>query len=316
MVDRFELESPLDSLLVDDRAVFHNVTPFRPGRSIPSGLPRRLEPRLHPAGAVRLSPVPGETLMPCPSRPAVILHPLMDIETGHRVGTIVEVKVRSALARLGDPGRSNFPRASPGFHCEVTSLEPTCQRVWDIRIESPRCTGRGYVRAAQASAVAILLLVLGIVSSRAAAKAPQDGGRPGRDAAGGAQARDNRAKDAPPAEAKLGLSINLPKAFRGYTLFNPMNKKTTYLIDTEGRIVKTWKSEHNSMHAAYLLENGHLFRVAASPEPTVPSAGEAARRGEYRSSTGTGICSGISSCTTRSSFITTTPRSCPTATCC
>ena len=41
-----------------------------------------------------------------------------------------------------------------------------------------------------------------------------------------------------------------------------MNSKTTYLIDNEGRVVKTWESEHNSMHAAYLLENGHLFRVA------------------------------------------------------
>ena len=41
-----------------------------------------------------------------------------------------------------------------------------------------------------------------------------------------------------------------------------MNKKTTYLIDMEGRVVKTWESEHNSMHAAYLLEDGHLFRVA------------------------------------------------------
>ena len=29
VVDRFELAEPLDSLLVDDRSVFHNVTPFR-----------------------------------------------------------------------------------------------------------------------------------------------------------------------------------------------------------------------------------------------------------------------------------------------
>jgi hypothetical protein len=64
------------------------------------------------------------------------------------------------------------------------------------------------------------------------------------------------------AKAKLGLSINDPRAFRGYTLLNPMNQKSTYLIDMEGRVVRTWKSEHNSMHAAYLLENGHLFRVA------------------------------------------------------
>ena len=66
----------------------------------------------------------------------------------------------------------------------------------------------------------------------------------------------------PQAKVKLGLSINDPGAFRGYTLLNPMNKKTTYLIDMEGRVVKTWESKYNSMHAAYLLENGHLFRVA------------------------------------------------------
>ena len=73
-------------------------------------------------------------------------------------------------------------------------------------------------------------------------------------------------KDMPPPEAKakvkLGLSINDPRAFRGYTLLNPMSKKTAYLMDMEGRVVKTWESKYNSMHAAYLLENGHLFRIA------------------------------------------------------
>jgi hypothetical protein len=63
-------------------------------------------------------------------------------------------------------------------------------------------------------------------------------------------------------KVKLGLSINDPKAFRGYTLLNPMNKKTAYLIDMEGRIVNTWESQQQSMQAAYLLENGHLFRLA------------------------------------------------------
>jgi hypothetical protein len=41
-----------------------------------------------------------------------------------------------------------------------------------------------------------------------------------------------------------------------------MNKKTAYLIDMDGHVVNKWESEHNSMHAAYLLNNGHLFRVA------------------------------------------------------
>ena len=30
MVNRFALDEPFDSLLVNDRTVFHNVTPFRP----------------------------------------------------------------------------------------------------------------------------------------------------------------------------------------------------------------------------------------------------------------------------------------------
>lgn len=70
-------------------------------------------------------------------------------------------------------------------------------------------------------------------------------------------------KDAPAQpKVKLGLSINEPGAFQGYTLLNPMNFKKTYLIDMDGRVVKTWESQYNSMHAAYLLENGHLFRIA------------------------------------------------------
>jgi hypothetical protein len=66
----------------------------------------------------------------------------------------------------------------------------------------------------------------------------------------------------PQAKTKLGLIQNDPGAFRGYTLLNPMNKKTTYLMDNEGRVIKSWESQYNSMHAAYLLENGHVFRVA------------------------------------------------------
>jgi hypothetical protein len=65
----------------------------------------------------------------------------------------------------------------------------------------------------------------------------------------------------PQAQAKVGMLINDPRAFRGYTLMNPLNTTTTYLIDMEGRVVKAWQSEHSSMHAAYLLEDGHLLRV-------------------------------------------------------
>jgi hypothetical protein len=86
---------------------------------------------------------------------------------------------------------------------------------------------------------------------KGAAKEPTKAGPDGNDQSG-----------PPQGKVKLGLALNDPGAFRGYTLLNPMNKKTAYLIDMEGRVVKSWDSEHNSMHAAYLLESGHLFRVA------------------------------------------------------
>ena len=76
----------------------------------------------------------------------------------------------------------------------------------------------------------------------------------------------------PAAKVKLGLSINDPRAFRGYTLLNPMNKKTTYLIDMEGRVVKTWESEHNSMHG----------RVSPGKRPSLPRRRARRRRASLR----------------------------------
>jgi Arylsulfotransferase (ASST) len=78
---------------------------------------------------------------------------------------------------------------------------------------------------------------------------------------------------------KLGLSINAPGAFRGYTLLNPMGQKTVYLLDMEGRVVKTWETKYNSMQVAYLLEDGHLFRVAnAGDEMSFGGGGGSAGR--------------------------------------
>src|SRR6516162_8704319 len=59
---------------------------------------------------------------------------------------------------------------------------------------------------------------------------------------------------------KLGLQTNSPKAYQGYTLICPMGSKNTYLIDMEGKVVRTWKSETPTALSAYLLENGHLLR--------------------------------------------------------
>jgi len=58
-----------------------------------------------------------------------------------------------------------------------------------------------------------------------------------------------------------GLVQYSPGAFEGYTLFAPMNKTTTYLIDMYGNVVHTWKSKYRPGVSAYLLENGDLLRT-------------------------------------------------------
>jgi hypothetical protein len=63
-----------------------------------------------------------------------------------------------------------------------------------------------------------------------------------------------------PPPAKLGLSVNDPRAYQGYTLLAPMNSTKTYLLDMQGKVVRTWQSDCTPALGAYLLENGHLLR--------------------------------------------------------
>ena len=70
---------------------------------------------------------------------------------------------------------------------------------------------------------------------------------------------DSATKSEAPKPEKHGVLINDSRAFPGYNLINP-GRKQTYLYDNEGRVVHTWTSEHPSGAAAYLLDNGHLFR--------------------------------------------------------
>jgi len=60
-----------------------------------------------------------------------------------------------------------------------------------------------------------------------------------------------------------GVIINEERAFKGYTLFAPIDSTTTYLIDNEGRTINTWESDYRPAHSVYLLENGHLLRTGA-----------------------------------------------------
>jgi Arylsulfotransferase (ASST) len=64
----------------------------------------------------------------------------------------------------------------------------------------------------------------------------------------------------PDPQAKVGLSINDPKAFQGYTLFCPLSSNQAYLIDMTGRVVHTWEGAATPASSAYLLANGNLLR--------------------------------------------------------
>ena len=59
---------------------------------------------------------------------------------------------------------------------------------------------------------------------------------------------------------KPGVEIYDAKASQGYTLLSPMLSTKTYLIDMQGRVVRTWESDSTPALSACLLENGHLLR--------------------------------------------------------
>ena len=81
----------------------------------------------------------------------------------------------------------------------------------------------------------------------------------------------------------LGLQLNDPGAFQGYTLVAPLNSTKTSLIDMEARVVHTWESQYTAGQDAYLLENGHLLRSATlnDSERHFSTAGQGGRVQEF-----------------------------------
>jgi hypothetical protein len=113
--------------------------------------------------------------------------------------------------------------------------------------------GRRATRFAVAAALTLGLLALSFADSLAQAS-PQ-GDPPAKGKAGKAEGEPSKQ---PP--VKLGLSLNDPKAFQGYTLLSPMTSTKTYLLDMQGRVVRKWETDCTPALCAYLLENGNLLR--------------------------------------------------------
>lgn len=70
----------------------------------------------------------------------------------------------------------------------------------------------------------------------------------------------------------IGTIHNESAAFNGYTLFSPIPSTTTYLIDNDGRLIRSWVSAHQPGQSVYLLEDGSVLR-AAQIDNTVFGAG-------------------------------------------
>ena len=104
---------------------------------------------------------------------------------------------------------------------------------------------------------------------------------PQRGGGGGRIAENNKTPESPNPGQTIGLFLNTPKAFNGYTLFAPKHNTVTYLMDNQGRAVHQWQSAYEPGQTAYLLTNGHLLRAGMIKVPGGTGGGEGGRIEEY-----------------------------------
>ena len=83
------------------------------------------------------------------------------------------------------------------------------------------------------------------------------------------------------ANRTVGLFLNTPKACPGYTLFAPKHNHTIYLINNDGQIVQSWKSDYEPGQSVYLLPNGHLLHCCFTRNRGFTRGGEGGRIEEF-----------------------------------
>ena len=79
----------------------------------------------------------------------------------------------------------------------------------------------------------------------------------------------------------VGLSVQSPGSYEGYTLFAPKHNTMVYLIDNQGRVVNRWNTEYEPGQSVYLLENGHLLHCCFTKNGNFTRGGEGGRLEEY-----------------------------------
>jgi formylglycine-generating enzyme required for sulfatase activity/phosphatidylethanolamine-binding protein (PEBP) family uncharacterized protein len=107
------------------------------------------------------------------------------------------------------------------------------------------------------------------------------GGGRGGGPRGGPAMPENTLPSSPNPGQTVGLFLNTPRAFNGYTLMAPKHNTITYLIDNQGRVVNQWKSGYEPGQSAHLLPNGHLLRAGMLRVQGGPGGGEGGRIEEF-----------------------------------
>lgn len=109
--------------------------------------------------------------------------------------------------------------------------------------------------------------------------------RPSGGGAGGDGGREAMAENKTPTSPNpgqtVGLFLNTPKAFAGYTLFAPKHNTVTYLIDNAGRVVHQWKSAYEPGQSVYLKPDGHLLHCCFTRNHGFTGGGEGGRIEEF-----------------------------------
>ena len=81
---------------------------------------------------------------------------------------------------------------------------------------------------------------------------------------------------------KRGLINKTEQATPGYVVFSPLLSSTTYVIDTDGKVVHTWQSDYGPSGWLYLKDNGNLVRGGRQPDaPVFGGGGQGGRLQEF-----------------------------------
>ncbi len=118
------------------------------------------------------------------------------------------------------------------------------------------------IRSTIAASISATVLVLATACSDDGAAPPTAAPNPAATApeTGPQWQTDAGAASTPPAQR--GLVHREDGVWDGYTLIAPLNGRTVYLVDIEGKPVHSWATTHMPAGGAHLLANGNLLRCA------------------------------------------------------